>query len=153
MIDITSISAVVAASGVIVGVVFAYLEVRSLARTRRTELFHGVFTNITRREFLESWEKVNERESASYEDYKKKYGFVEYNQVFTTFTEIGILVSQKLIDVDSVYKIFGLGVKKAWEKLKPLIEEFKETEPQEVWAFEYLYNEMKKREQQLATFQ
>ncbi len=38
MLDIASISAVVAAGGVIVGVVFAVLELRNLVKTRQTDL-------------------------------------------------------------------------------------------------------------------
>jgi hypothetical protein len=38
MLDIPSISAIVAGVGVLVGVAFTYLEVRNLVRTRQTDL-------------------------------------------------------------------------------------------------------------------
>lgn len=39
MLDIPSVSAVVAATGVVIGVVLAYLEVKSIVRARQAELF------------------------------------------------------------------------------------------------------------------
>jgi hypothetical protein len=38
MVDLTSISAILAAIGVLVGVVFAILELRNLVKTGRTDL-------------------------------------------------------------------------------------------------------------------
>lgn len=51
----------------------------------------------------------------------------------------GVLLQRKLVDIDLVNALFGDAVKMVWEKIKPLT---LEREP-----FEYLYNEMNKREQ------
>ena len=149
MVDIPSVTGLVATAGVFVGVVLAYLEIRNLVRTRKTELFHGIFSIANRREFYEAWEKLRESESLGLEDFKKKYGLVEWNMVADTFNEIGFLLNEKLIDIDAVYKIYGRGARIVWEKMKPLIEDVKKEDPQEVWGLEYLYNEVKKREQRL----
>jgi hypothetical protein len=78
------------------------------------------------------------------EDYAEKYGALEYNQVMALFDEVGVLLRRKLIDVDLVDDLFGDAVKRVKEKIKPL-----EGTDYERPAFEYLYNEMKKREQKL----
>jgi hypothetical protein len=148
MLDIPSISAIVAAIGVIIGVVFTYLEVRNLVKARQTELLHGIFQTVNSREFLESWERLKESESLGLEDYRKRYGMVEWNMVFNALSEIGFLLSEKLIDANTVYKIHEGTVKIAWKKMKPQIKDIKKTNSHAVWAFEYLYNEMKRREQQ-----
>ena len=57
-LDIPSISAIVAAAGVIIGVVFTYLQLRNLARTRRTELRWRILESVSSREFLEAGMKV-----------------------------------------------------------------------------------------------
>ena len=46
MLDIPSISAVVAGIGVIVGVVFAILQLRDLVKTRQTDLFMRLYSTF-----------------------------------------------------------------------------------------------------------
>ena len=92
MLDIPSISTIIAAIGVIIGVVLTVLEIRNLVDTRQTDL------------------------------------------------------------VIRLYSTFGSKeVQDAWEKIKPIAEgERKQTNRPQIWEwFEYLYNEMQKREQQL----
>ena len=46
MLDIPSVSAVVAVTGVIVGVVFAIQQLRDLAKTIQTDLFMMLYSTI-----------------------------------------------------------------------------------------------------------
>jgi len=54
MLDIPSVSAVVAAVGVLVGVALTYLEIRSLVSTRKTDLVIGIWSLVGTREYLEA---------------------------------------------------------------------------------------------------
>jgi hypothetical protein len=65
------------------------------------------------------------------------------------FEELGILVQMKLLDIDVVEKLFHGYVKLMWETLKPLTMECRKVvnDPRLAMEWEYLYNEMKKREQ------
>jgi len=71
------------------------------------------------------------------------------------FDLVGALLRRKLIDAELVQDLFGHHVITIWEQVKPLLEEEeKRTGKPHVWkAVEYLYNEMKKREQQPTTIQ
>jgi hypothetical protein len=72
--------------------------------------------------------------------------------VSTYFQEIGTLLHRKIIDINFLYDIFGsTGIKLNWEKVKPVILGLREqfNDPRVFGWFEYLYNEMKKREQKL----
>ena len=151
MLDIPSISAVVAAVGVIVGVVLTYLEIRSLVRTGKTDLVTSIYSTVSTREYLEAWEKFRDREITDLNECKKEYGFIELNIVMTRYDQIGALLRRKLIDVELVQDLFGSTVISIWEKLKkPILEYEKRLGKPHVWkAFEYLYNEMQKREQRL----
>jgi len=146
MLDIPSISAIVAAVGVLVGVTFAYLEIRSLVKTRKTDLVTSIYSSVSTREYLEAWEKFRDREITDLNGYKKEYGFVELNMVMTRLDQIGALLRRKLIDVELVQDLFGPTVISIWEKLKPLFEEEeRRLGKPHVWkAVEYLYNEMQK---------
>ena len=149
MVDIYEISAVVAAAGVLVGVVYYVLDLRHQNKVRRTDLLVRLFSTTMTKDFAEAWEKVmGEREILEYRDYWKKYGFVEVDELFWFFEELGRLLQKRLIDIDLLPIPYGQ-VKVAWEKMKPILEIGRNRfdEPKVGQGFEYLYNEMKKREQ------
>jgi len=159
MLDIPSISAIVAAAGVIVGVVFAVLELRNLVRARQTDLVMRLYSTYSSKEFWEAYTKFMMMEFEDFDDYKKKYaptGFPEkpeaiaFATVSVFFNGVGILLYMKLIDFNLVARLFPTAPIYTWEKMKPLIDGFrKEFHPQLYAEYEYLYNEMKKREQRL----
>jgi hypothetical protein len=153
MVDLTSISAILAAIGVLVGVVFAILELRNLVKTRQTDRVVRLYSIMGSKDWLEAWDKFVNREMTDFYSYKKKYGFAELNTVLTIFEGIGVLLRRKLIDVGLVQDFFSFHVNLVWEKLKPFAEEARQIRktPKVATNVEYLYNEMKKREQQTAT--
>jgi hypothetical protein len=159
MVDLTSISAMLAAIGVLVGVVFAILELRNLVKTRQTDLVIRLYSTFGSKEFQEDWAKIMTTEL---KDYVKVYGpegSVESWSLLSTlaafFEGVGVLAKRKLIDLSLVDDLLSTPILWTWEKIGPVVEDRRErlNRPQ-IWEwFEYLYNEMKKREQQLATIQ
>jgi hypothetical protein len=124
VIDIPSISAIVAAVGVIVGVILTVLELRNLMVKER-----------------QSWSRVCILQARA----------KDFNKIAMFFDELGILLQKGLVDVVTVEALFHEHVSRMWEKLKPIIEETRKDRnmPRAAQGFEYLYNEMKKREQQV----
>jgi len=68
MLDIPSISAVVAAIGVLVGVVLAIVELRNITKTRQMELIMSIYSLFTTRQYMEAWEKLRTRDSKTMTD-------------------------------------------------------------------------------------
>ena len=158
MLDIQSINAVsgiLAAVGVTVGVVFAVLQLRDLVRTRQTDLVIRLYSHFGSKEFLEARKTVMDLKFKDYRDYVKKYGqfgrFEAVSEVCMFFEGIGVLLHRKLIDISLVDDFFSTPIKSTWEKLKPVVEWQRKQSgrPQYYEWFEYLYNEMQKREQRL----
>jgi len=60
-----------------------------------------------------------------------------------------MLLKRKLVDIDTVVDAYGESGVIAWEKVKLLVEGFRKQykTPKAFEFFEYLYNEVKKREQ------
>jgi hypothetical protein len=146
--DVTSISAVVAAAGVLIGVAYYILDMRHQGKVRQTDLIIRLYSFIANREFLEAWEMVRDREFKGAEDYKKKYGgLVELNLVYTVYQEIGMLLQRKLIDAALIDDLVGRRtVLLVYEKLKGFHEDtVHDRLGTESSSFDYLYNEMKKR--------
>ena len=155
MLDIPSISAVVAATGVLVGVTLAYLEVRSLAETRRTDLVISLYRDFGNKDYQKAWQTVIRSEYKDYSDYVEKYGLDEAYQVVMLFEGMGTLLHMKLIDIVLVQHLISGPIESTWEKMKPIIEGHRQqiNQPQFCEWFEYLYNEMQKREQRLQQIQ
>jgi len=150
MVDITEISAVVAAAGVLIGVVYYVLDLRRQSIMRQTELTTRLFSVFATEEFQKEWFTFMEEETNDYKVLRKKYG-LEIPPTALFFNEIGILLGKKLIDVDLVYSLFGSVILRYWERARPLLESGRKmlNQPTWGWGLEYLANIIKKREQTL----
>jgi hypothetical protein len=163
MFDITEISAMLAATGVLVGVVYYALDIRHQRSMRQTEietrqanLFMQLYDHYYNQDtmkyeqevlFLWKWK--------DFEDFWQKYGpetnieaFSRWDSLETYFKGVGVLLKRKLIDPDLVKDLMGTSIILHWEKFGSVIREIRKTHwPHAYESFEYLYNEMKKREQ------
>ena len=148
MVDIQTISIAIASAGVFVAAVYYILQIRHQSRLRQTDLLVRLFSNMINKDWLEAWEKVRDRETLDYSEYKEKYGLVEANEVYLFYDQLGRLLQKGLIDIDSLPLEAGQ-INIAWEKIKPIIEGSRKkfNELKLGSGFEYLYNEVKKREQ------
>lgn len=148
MVDISSISAIIAAAGVIVGFVFTYLQLRNLVKTRRTELRWRILQSTNSKEFLEAGMKIMDMEFKDQKDFEEKYGDlrVEMTLVLNLFDGIGELLRKGLTDYETVS---SMPVVVMWEKLIPFVEGARRAYDDPSWwvNFEYFYNEAKKRQQ------
>ena len=150
VVDITEISAIVAAAGVLVGVVYYILDMRSQTRIRKTDLVMRLCSTYDSLEFLEAWNTIFFIEDGDYDSFLKKLGGKRHIASFVCmfYDEVGVLLHKRLIDIDLVDELFGDAIPLMWEKLKNFIEEARRRyRPGAYLHFEYLYNEMKKREQ------
>jgi hypothetical protein len=156
MLDIPSISAIVAAAGVLVGVVIAVVELRNLVKQRQTDVVWRMFQVWNSGEFLDVLPKAWNMALSDFGEFTRKYGDLSSENnpaakpitiIATFFEEVGFLVSKKLISLDHVYQL--LPVTQWWEKLKPIVEGMRKqwNMPEAYCWFEYLYNEFKKREE------
>jgi hypothetical protein len=162
MVGLTELSAMVAAAGVLVGVVYYLLDVRNQAMIRKTELITRLYSHLYGSEALQrARKKVNAITYEDYDDFVEKYGApnseepvpVAIATVLYVFEEAGVLLSKNLVDADLIDQLMGENILSTWTNLKPLIiEARKRLNRPRVWTnFEYLYNELKKREQQRAS--
>ncbi len=155
--DISSISAVAAAIGVIVGVALTVLQLRDLVKTRQTDLVIRLYSSFGSKESTEAVTKILSLDFEDFNDFVKKYGSWRSRKPVHTaiimvsnfFNEVGILLHRKLVDIGLVEDLFTYRVKVLWEILEPIAEGSRKqfNEPRWAWWFEYLYTEMKKREQ------
>ena len=150
MVDVQTVSIVIASASIVAGIIYYGLQIRQQTKTRQTDLILRLYTTASSSEVQDSYEKMREREIKNHEDYKKRYGtFVEYNQLVGLYCALGMLLYRKLVDIDLIDDATGKTVVMMYEKVKPLYEPVLKARGIEWDSFQYLYNEMKKREQQL----
>jgi len=92
MLDIPSISAIVAAAGVIVGVLYYILDMRNQTRLRQTDLVMRLYSVFATEEFQkEMFTLMTDMEIKDYDTFRKKYT-VNMPPTGLFFHEVGVLL-------------------------------------------------------------
>jgi len=165
-VDIQTVSIAIASTGVFLAAIYYVFQIRHQTRIRQTEIetrqanlliqiynyyyYKEDFLN-TENEILFQWKWKD------FDDFWKKYGpeanvkaFNKWDSVGTYFKGVGVLVKLELIDLNLVDELMGTSIRLHWEKSGPIVKEFRARMwPHAYEWFEYLYNELKKREQKL----
>ena len=172
MVDILllqTVSIAIASASIVVAAIYYFLQIRHQSKVRQTDLVNKLYSTFISTEFMDATVKFSSLEFEDYKDYIDKYGSIsrvgKYGPIFNDtpefkslyavdnfFNQVGILLNRGLIDADLVRDVFGYRVEALWNKIQPLIQGFRKelNQPEAGKWFEYLYNEMKKREQQQA---
>jgi hypothetical protein len=164
MVDIQTVSIAIASAGILIAAIYYLLQIRHQTRMRQTDLVMRLYSDWGSEDIQKAVRTVVQLEFKDYDDYVKKYTpvsligsavWLDIWKVGWFFNGIGVLLQSKLADVELIDKLFGYMVLSIWEKLEPIIRGMKKQAPPTLreqraleW-FEYLYNEMKKREQKL----
>jgi hypothetical protein len=146
LVDVYEVSAVVAAAGVLIGVAYYIIDLRYQTKLKQMDFIMRMPANFLSKEVFQTLSTVMKTEFNNYEDFEGKAG-IEARVVGGFCEDLGLLVKRKLVDITLVADRYD--VRNVYEKLKPWIEETrkKTKDPRLYEWFEYLYNEMKKREQ------
>lgn len=153
MADVQTISIGIAAASVVVALTYYSLQLRNQNRTRQAQLFMQLYDRFHDKEFMKKFVDINDLwEWRDYDDFLKKYGpetnleaYSSWASVGNFYEGMGVLVKRKLIDVNLVDDLMSGFILRFWDKIEPIIKEFREREnwPQAYEWIEYLYNEIK----------
>jgi hypothetical protein len=159
MVDIQTVSIMLASASVIAGVVYYALQVRHQTKIRQTEHVMRLYSAWGSDEYREAafiffttdWNKYkDEVEQSPLIELLDKPIFQVYTKINLFFEGIGILLHRGLIDVELVEDMFSNLIKDSYERVKPVVEGIRSRgKSQHYEWFEYLYNEIEKREQKL----
>jgi len=143
LIDIPTASAIIVAVSVVVGLGFTLLELRHLARTRRTDVIMRIYDRFGSREMVEAINSVG-RLKAQDVEFPPKGGLTGVTQVAIVFEGLGVLLEQDLIDIELVNSLFGPTLVSLWEPVQPIIQGMRKSLNQPFFFshFEYLYNRL-----------
>jgi hypothetical protein len=157
VVDIQTVSIAIASASVVAGVVYYAFQVRHQTKMRQTDLVIRLSTYVVRRDFLEAIVDILNTEFEDYGDFVRKYGKpfskkqipMSFLMVGNFSEQLGVLFRNKLIDISLISQLFT--IPELWEKMRLIVEGIRKEEHNQGYYewFEYLFNEMKKREQKL----
>jgi len=153
MVDIETLSIVIAGVAVVVGVVYSSFQLREQTRSRHTDLVMRLYDTFSSNDFQDAWHKVRTSDIKEYSDVARdspKELFSAINKVGLFFEGVGILLRRRVTDTRMVEDLFGGTIIRAWESVRPAVVGARKqlNDPEVYYYFEYLYDEMK-REQKL----
>lgn len=148
--DITLLSTIIVDLSIVVGVIFAIIQIRQATKTQNTGLV--IQLNPALRadigELIDASNILFQQEFTSYEDYQEKYGDPWADKALLTLLAyndgLGYLLQKRLIDREIVENLSEGMITSVWEKLQPIITGMRKHYPDLHSSFEYLYNELKK---------
>jgi len=110
------LDAVVAAS-IALGALFAVMELRGIARDRRTHLVLDVMSHVGTLEFSEQMAKIMNAEFTDAKEAEEKCSFIALSMVARYYEGVGLLIRRGLVDADLIFESLPLDI--MWNKMKP----------------------------------
>jgi hypothetical protein len=157
MVDIPTVSIVIASASVVAGVVYYAFQIRHQDKMRHLDLFMRIYSIWGSEDMLNAHRRFMVLEVESYDSFVKEHGPVtepsqinsDIDRIGWFFNLMGFLVKEKIVHIKLVDELLGYWVIKNWETIKPLVYGWRKQYniPESYHWFEYLYNEMKKRKQ------
>lgn len=120
------------ALSLIVAIIFGLIEVKTAARDRKERLTLEALRNFQSREFSELVNSITRNTMpAKMEEFNSlpTADRVTYIQFGQEMESLGLLVAERLIDIDLVDRTLGSLVTTSWEKFKPVFSEMREKTP------------------------
>ncbi len=126
-LDIQTVSIVIAALSVVIGVIMSVVSIRNLAKSRRASIFLD-FHKQADQEFLEDmFEVISQWSWSSYEDFMTKYGpqaglksWAKFIRVGSYFDSMGKLLENKITDAELIPEALAVIGIALWEKIEPI---------------------------------
>lgn len=144
MIDIPTISATVVAAGVLIGLFFTLLELRHLAKTRKTDVIMRIYDRFSSKEMVDAIYSVGELRNQRPESTSSDRWLTGVVQLSTLFEGLGVLLERGLIDIELVDSLFGPSLDTLWEPIRPFVYRTRESlkQPFMFSHFEYLHDRL-----------
>jgi hypothetical protein len=152
-VDLTDLSAVIAAIGVVIGVGFAIIQMQDARRVRHTGLIIELDPALRPRleDLGRAGLELHERDFSGYDDFVAAYGEPMSDTAFGTvalyYEGLGFLLHRDLIDLDEIEYLVSNSVPRMWQRLQPVVVGAREhyDEPALFRWFEYLAGQMGRR--------
>jgi len=164
-LDLLELAALMQAAGIIVGIVIALLQLRDLGKTRKADLLMELYATFRNKEHNRDYMEVLQSSSKDIDDWieiragrptvKNLEAYSMWLSVALYFEGVGVLLYRKMIDIALVDDLLSSEILLLWENIEPAVKKMRAgiNRPQLFEYFEYLYEQIKRREQKLSSRQ
>lgn len=147
---ITELANIALTLSLVVAVVFGLAQIRTSKQDRRERLTVEMLQTFQSREFAEIIMFIT---TATFPQNQKEWVLwkeedrVKFIQIGQQMESLGILLADKLIDINLLDKTLGSFIVTTWEKFKPIIVELREKNPDPYLAeyFQWMAEQIEKR--------
>jgi hypothetical protein len=165
MITLEQVVYIIPILGLTASIFYYAMVLRYQNKTRQTQMLMELYAAYRDPEFANAWGEIMDQEFTDFDDFWQKYGnesnreaWNRWQSVARLFNGIGVLVKKGMVDIDLVEELLAVIILVSWNKMSPILYGFREwtkTQPftvtskkyQSLSGFEYLYNELKNRDQ------
>lgn len=154
MIDLQTLSVMIAAVSVVVVTSYYVLNISNARKTRQAQLFMQIHNQWNDRKFVEEFmELLNLWEWNDQDDFWNKYGqrtnpeaYVSLTSILWYFEGVGVLLKKGLIDINLADALYSDRYVRFWEKFNPILQGIRDDyeNPQYYQNGEYLHKELKR---------
>ncbi len=140
--------------GILVGIFYYIMTLKNTQELRRREQMYLRF-QIHDMDYMRAYSYIMSKEFKNNEEFLQHFDmsrnpeeFAYYIYIGTRYQNVGLLLREGKIDPDLVFEIFNpMVIIQLWEKILPveIDTRLRNNHPDHYSAFEYLYNEAKKR--------
>ncbi len=128
MDDTATVSALVVAAGVIVGLVFTLMELRHMTRTRRMGVIMSVYKEFGTKEMVEAMNGIGKLKlEGGLRGPPPQEVLTGAMQIAVAMEGLGVLLDEGLIDIRLVDSLFGPTLDYLWEPLSLVIKGIRES--------------------------
>ena len=136
MVDLAllqSVSYIAGALGLCVAAIYYVMNIRETSKNRRATLTTNLVQNLAQQDSIRTWFKVLiETRWKDLDDFKSKYdsrvnpeNFIQRVDIWTKCELVGYQFRSGLIDIDTVYALFGDFMINTWAMYRPIIEYYR----------------------------
>jgi hypothetical protein len=126
-LDLQTISIIVAAASVVIGVIMSVLSLRNYTKSRRASIFLEFHKQADQKFLEDMFEVVGEWSWSSYEQFMAKYGptansknWAMFVHVSSFFDSMGKLIEDKIADAELIPEALAVMTMAWWEKIEPI---------------------------------
>jgi hypothetical protein len=154
MVEITLplVLQIVQTMGILVGIIYYLTIMRNAQKARQTQMFMELYRSSTTIEEMDRFWQLMALSWDDYDDFMNKWG-PEINRgeasartvMYNMFDGLGLLVKDRMVDVNTVYRLMGRRIIMMWFKFETIIKGLRDRNdpgPDYAENFEYLANVM-----------
>ena len=149
MVTLEAILDIVPVIGMIIGLVYYILTIRSQNKTRQAQFYMQFLNPILTGEKSTIWEEIQRWEWDDYDDFMQNYwSKSEIRETFSSLSDyfegLGVYVKEGLVPIRLVALTMTVMLTRYWDRFGPIIKEYRirENMPRNYSESEYLYNEL-----------